>query len=537
MQTPGAGPSKHRPPPIPIHSPGGHLDSSAPKSNVRARTPTRTSTAFQEVELGVYLTSERSPRTPSILISSSPSKAHFPSSKPSPSSHAGEFQSKNLLLTGSEWRTDIVTFCSHARLDSALGRAHITHIQARKSRRPPFLHEYILVFFTVAHSRRFVARIDRLGKVGSTSGGLLGWCAGRHGMASNTAIQQIGVYHVQDDHSGIDNPDGPWCAGDHGWGSDPIATLVTWSYANESRQQVSHHVQNAATLRGPIPRLGDVSRLLEAILLEMPTYHLVTTNCYFMTRSSLLLLHRCFPNSFACYMGSTAGDLIPSAELSEPIWAGLLRWYLPFAIVMFLIYFPLVVVVHLVAGNLITCGRIKVCSAEDLGNYVYRRMVAGFRIAIHGAIDVPLPLGMLHAWMTALEVRMNDLVLRLSTQYHALERSTSGSTLLLDPQPFGVAFQKAWLTFAAWCGIGLALSLILFVIVIASPIVQFIFFLLFVVAAIYFNFNYSDSDLIVAGTPDITQQHVAQSPKTDHEADRAVSRTSSVEAAPPTPAQ
>ena len=161
---------------------------------------------------------------------------------------------------------------SHARLDPVLGQARITHVQARKSRRPPFLHEYILVFFTAAHNQRFVARIDRLGKIGLTSvGGLLGYCGGRHGLASNTAIQQVGVYHVQDGQSGIDCVDGPWFAGDRGWGSEPIATLVTWSNTSETKEQVSHHVQTAEDRSGSNPRLKDVSRLLEAILLEMPT--------------------------------------------------------------------------------------------------------------------------------------------------------------------------------------------------------------------------------------------------------------------------
>jgi hypothetical protein len=102
-------------------------------------------------------------------------------------------------------------------------------------------------------------------------GGLLGWCAGRHGRASNTAVQQVGVYHIQDSQSGIDCADGVWFARDGGWGSEPIATLVTWPNVTETKVHVSHHVQTAIARDGPSPRLKDVSRLLEAILLEMPT--------------------------------------------------------------------------------------------------------------------------------------------------------------------------------------------------------------------------------------------------------------------------
>ncbi|KAG9105083.1 hypothetical protein FRC07_009651, partial [Ceratobasidium sp. 392] len=141
---------------------------------------------------------------------------------------------------------------------------------ARKSRRPPFLHEYILVFFATSRKERFVMRVDRLGKVGSTSQGrLLGWCADRHGVTANTAIQEVGVYRIQDTQGGIDSSNGPWLAMDGRWGSYPIATLTTWETAKAAGTIVSHHVQAAAS--GPCPRLKDVSRLLEAILLEMPS--------------------------------------------------------------------------------------------------------------------------------------------------------------------------------------------------------------------------------------------------------------------------
>lgn len=160
---------------------------------------------------------------------------------------------------------------SHVRLDPVLGEARITHIQARKSGRPPFLHEYILVFFTAAQNQRFVARIDRLGKVGSGSSGWpLGWCAGRYGVAPKTAIQEVGLYHVQDSQVGIDSPNGPWLERDGRWGSHPIATLATWEVESGRDAHVSHHVQTAADQSGPSPQLKDVSRLLEAILLEMP---------------------------------------------------------------------------------------------------------------------------------------------------------------------------------------------------------------------------------------------------------------------------
>ncbi|KAG9074785.1 hypothetical protein FS749_013624 [Ceratobasidium sp. UAMH 11750] len=349
-------------------------------------------------------------------------------------------------------------------------------------------------------------RIDRLGKIGSTSGGgLLGWCAGRYGQASNTAIQQVGVYHIQDAQVGIDSPDGAWYACDGGWGSAPIATLIVWSDVSKTTTQVSHHTQTATARDGPTPRLGDVSRLLEAILLEMPTYHLTTTNCYFMTRSSILLLQRCFPNSFACFMGSASGKFIASSELAEPDWAGLVRWYLPFVITMFALYLPLVTFAHCMVANAFACQKIRVCPVHiwSIGSIYWDGLVSlprvtqGLRAATHGIVDVPLPIGILHAWMTALEVRMNNLVTSLSTEYHRLERGVSGSTLLVEPQPFGVAFERAWLTLAAWCGVGLGMALVIFIVSVSSPWVIFGLFMAGVVVAVVFNFQYSDGDLLL----------------------------------------
>lgn len=120
------------------------------------------------------------------------------------------------------------------------------------------------MFFTAARGQRFVLRIDRLGKVASTSAG---W---RQDIALNTAIQEVGVYHIQDSQSGIDSPDGAWLAMDGRWGSHAIATLATWEVENERGGHVSHHLQTAAMHGGLGPELKDVSKLLEAILLEMP---------------------------------------------------------------------------------------------------------------------------------------------------------------------------------------------------------------------------------------------------------------------------
>ncbi|QRV75830.1 transmembrane protein [Ceratobasidium sp. AG-Ba] len=454
-------PSKPRPGPISVPSQNCLATTSR---DVRIRTPTRSSTNEQEVELGICIGSNRQAGTPcNITGSASLSNPGF--SVYESASTSGLHKPKSLFLTSSEWRTDIITFCSHAIAGSVLGDAQITHVQARKSRRPPFFHEYILIFFTTANEQRFVARIDRLGKIGSGSGSILpGWCRRKKQPASNTAVQQVALYQLQDSQVGIDSSDGPWYAYDGGWGSYPIATLVSWSDMSTITQQVSHHVQTSATRNGPVPRLANVSRLLEAIMLEMPTYHLTTTNCYFMTRSSLLLLQQCFPDSFACFLGSTSGKLISSANLAEPVWAGL---------------------VH--------CA-LHVCQHRRVPEGMAVSAPAGQHLAWHGFTDVPLPVGILHTWMTALELRMNDLVARLFKEYKRLEQDLPGSGLIEGIEPFGVPFQRAWPVFAVWCGVGVVIVVGLFVVQLANPWVNFGFFMAFLIGCVVYNFTSSDGD-------------------------------------------
>ncbi|KAG8735615.1 hypothetical protein FRC12_017979, partial [Ceratobasidium sp. 428] len=160
-------------------------------------------------------------------------------------------------------------------------------------------------------------RIDRLGKVGSTP---QGWRASWHGVAANTPIQEVGVYRIQDTQSGIDSLGGSLLEMDGIWGSYPIATLATWESMRAAGAFISHHTQTSTS--GPSPMVKDVARLLEAVLLEMPTYHLTTANCYVMTRTSLLMLQRLHPSVFACCLGSMSGELVDGVELAEPVWVG-----------------------------------------------------------------------------------------------------------------------------------------------------------------------------------------------------------------------
>lgn len=79
------------------------------------------------------------------------------------------------------------------------------------------------------------------------------------------------MYHIEDAQGGIDSLDGAWLAMDGGWGSYPIATLATWESEMVTGRHASHHLQTSTVYSVSNPQLKDVSRLLETIILEMPT--------------------------------------------------------------------------------------------------------------------------------------------------------------------------------------------------------------------------------------------------------------------------
>ncbi|KAG9100186.1 hypothetical protein FRC06_004461 [Ceratobasidium sp. 370] len=382
LQTPGAGPSQPRSS-LPLPPPRAHVLPGT--SALHARAPTRTDTLHQEVELGVYLQPDHNiggAAQPPLNLSGIFERRGSASSVVSKFSSAG----KSFFLANPTWRTDIVTFCSHARIDNVLGHARITHVQARKSRRPPFLHEYLLVFFTAARNQRFVMRIDRLGKVGSASTGWpLGWCAGRHGVAANTAVQEVGVYHIQDSQSGIDSEDGAWLEMDGRWRSYPIATLATWESLKERSETISHHVQTAA----------------------IHTFHV-------------------YVGGLMDYQGSMG--------------------------------------------------------------YGESRVIISFRFALHSIIDVPLPLGVVHAYMTALEQKMSRLVDALAAQFLSAEAALNLSNA---PSP-EVLIDGPWATLAVWFIMGLVIALLLFVAVLFKY-GAFGVFLLLLPICIWVNFKLGDS--------------------------------------------
>lgn len=132
-----------------------------------------------------------------------------------------------------------------------------------------------------------------------------------------------------------------------------------------------------------------------------------------MTRSSLLLLHRCYPKAFARHLGPMSGELVPASNLAEPVWAGLIIWYLPFVVLFFLLYITPLVVIHSYMATFFAYGG----PLGHDGPYVMLMFFNAFRTAVHAIVDGPLPIGLIHAYMTSLENEMNDVVARLLTQF------------------------------------------------------------------------------------------------------------------------
>ena len=115
------------------------------------------------------------------------------------------------------------------------------------------------------------------------------------------------------------------------------------------------------------------------------------------------------------------GKPIPGSELAEPVWTGLIEWYLPFVVLFFLVYIPLVGVIHYLMGTVVSYG-------EPSKSGGYHLLYNAFRTAMHPIFDGPLPIGVIHAYMTSLEEEMNDLIVRLLTQFLEIQRSSEQIT-------------------------------------------------------------------------------------------------------------
>ncbi|EUC61333.1 transmembrane protein, putative [Rhizoctonia solani AG-3 Rhs1AP] len=376
-----------------------------------------------------------------------------PPPKPSP---------PNTLLANPRWQTDIVTFCSHIARDPHLGRAQITQIQNRKSHRLPSLNEYLLLFFSV-DQRRFVARVDYTSRTSTGKEALL--LGGGVGCK-----QQVTVYHVP-----LEGEATPWCEEDAPSGSELVAALTTWSSLGASGMSyVSHHLataQEGTSSQGP--RLHDVARLVEAVILESPAHYFKAASSYVTCRSTLGVIHNCFPHEFACSLGKEH-ELVPASMLEEPAWASLLRWYFPFMTVAVVLYAIAVVSVHVWVGRMLDppqggnvldvapkCMRDPSAAECDIVGVVDPVWKMALRLVLHLALDLPFPVGLVHTWLASLELETDQLVKRVTARY--LNLVVESSEDKTNVKTWLGTFSRPWFNFIVGsclgCVAGLALYL------------------------------------------------------------------------------
>ncbi|ELU39633.1 hypothetical protein AG1IA_06337 [Rhizoctonia solani AG-1 IA] len=359
-----------------------------------------------------------------------------PPPKPSPPS--------STFLANPRWDTDIVTFCSHIARDPHLGRARVTQIQNRKSRRVLSSHEYILLFFSIGQ-REFVVRVDGSVKSGPFE-------KEQAPLSVGGTRQRVTVYHVPTPGDGATTTaTAPWFEQDGKRGSELVASLTTWSSLGASGVNfVSHHLATAREgSSGQGPSLHDVVGLVETVVLERPA-------SYVTSRSTLLVIYNCFPHDFACSLGEEE-ELVPASMLEEPAWASLLRWYFPFTAIALVLYFLAVIVVHVWVGRLLAsprgnrvldaaqrCMRDPTAPECELLNVHDPAWKSALRLMLHLVLDLPFPVGLLHTWLSSLELSMGTLVKRVSTRYlnesfesgePASEQPDDGLPLVDRPSP------------------------------------------------------------------------------------------------------
>ena len=370
--------------------------------------------------------------------------------------------SPSVLLTHSRWQTDIVTFCSHIARDPLLRRAHVTEIQNRKSRKLPYLQEYILLFFAVGQ-RRFVALVDHgawFRRGAKNPEPLLS--------QSSMCRQQVTVYHVQDGEDAAT----PWFEDDGSRGSEFVAALSRWSDLGASGVTVvSHHLSTARdAYSGQGPSLHDVCRLIEAVVLEAPPSCFKTASSYITSRSVLLVIRDSFPHDFACSIGEER-ELVPASSLEEPAAASLLQWYLPFTLIALAFYIAAVAGLHLWVSGLITTksGLLDTvdrcppdstpleCSSSGTSTVAWKNAL---KMMMHLLLDLPFPAALTYTWLASIDLQMNGLVKRISARFLNEESDFSDTSAVV--KTWVGTFSRPWFNFVVGSCLGCVLGLALF---------------------------------------------------------------------------
>ncbi|KAG9075704.1 hypothetical protein FRC06_009946 [Ceratobasidium sp. 370] len=331
------------------------------------------------------------------------------------------------------WTGDVSTFASAVIAHPEAKNSRVVKIQARKSRKLPFKHEFLLVYVLIGGKAK-VARIDRLGKIG----GVLGLRQGHR-----TALEEVHLFDLE--HEEADD----WLYDSKRNGSVPIATLHVRgqpelpSYRVNATSRQNTMFSDEAEASPHTLSLIDIARMLNFIQVEMPTYVLTTKNCFMMTRSILMILCTCFGDGcFICYVGDETSPEGPvSAKfLVEPLYNGIVRWYFPVVLTALLSYMLVMFVIHWLVevqltGNKgqTTCDwnsrqwdkcKEYVESLNAPQEHLRGASQYGGVSFMHMLLDLPIPCAVIHWWLTKMEKEIKSVCVRLRKR---IERTGLGT--------------------------------------------------------------------------------------------------------------
>ncbi|KAF8607329.1 hypothetical protein BDV93DRAFT_553048 [Ceratobasidium sp. AG-I] len=322
--------------------------------------------------------------------------------------------SKDPILGASNWRGDVETFSSAVFAQPDSRNARVIKIQARKSKKLPFRHEFLLVYIIVDGKMK-VMRVDRLGKIG----GIFGSGEGR-----KAALEEVKMFDLEDENADA------WLYDNGNCGSVPIATLLTRDPYEQPYSPTTPSTFTKLTNEFPqqVLSLADIARILCFIQAEMPTYVLTTKNCFMMTRSILMILCNCFGDSqFICYLGDETSPEGPVSAgfLVEPLYNGIVRWYLPVVLTGLVAYILFMLGIHwLLEAQPFYFNKIDAQRACDyyeaegifdclefVRNAAPKDVVVdsavllrhGGIMYLHAALDIPFPCAVIHWWLTKME--------------------------------------------------------------------------------------------------------------------------------------
>ncbi|KAG8703798.1 hypothetical protein FRC09_003936 [Ceratobasidium sp. 395] len=157
---------------------------------------------------------------------------------------------------------------------------------------------------------------------------------------------------------------------------------------------------------------------------------------------------------------------------------------------------------HIYSGRLVMWHRLESCIEGSCVMYPAPEGLASLRTALHALIDVPLPIGMIHAYLTSLELSMNGLVGRLSREFFQAQESEGSAVEPPIREPFELFCSNPWSTLAGWCALGVGIGFLVFVAMLVKYGLMIMFFIVLCMG-VFFNFKFSDDSILLTDDHDL----------------------------------